>query len=183
MCLSTESHDNRVLDVSKHYFGCLNESKRQRFYDGLPEKSQRRILREAHRVAQLKAKLESQPKSKAGALLVDFKDAIKDWRAINGWSSADGKTTSELSSNLENSVDSEIKASMIFFKQSRPYSLPGVENKFPNQKISISKLLANEPDKNPLMAECDDDMIRYFHLPANNMIWVEVSSCGFLLRN
>lgn len=29
--------------------------------------------------------------------------------------------------------------------------------------------------KNPLMEPCEKDSIRYFHFPANNMLWVEVS--------
>jgi hypothetical protein len=36
-------------------------------------------------------------------------------------------------------------------------------------------LLCDEGEINPLMQPCGDDIIRYFHLPANNMIWVEVS--------
>lgn len=177
MCLSTEEHDNRVLDVSKHYFGCLRVSAREHFYNKLPEKSQRRICREARRIVQLRTKLERQPKTKSGALLKGFKESISDWRGVNGWVSIEENSTPRLPNDPESSANSEIEASMIFFKNSRPYDIPGVENTFPNQKIPIKKLLADEPDANPLMKSCDDNMIRYFHLPANNMIWVEVSMC------
>jgi hypothetical protein len=177
MCLSTKEHENQVLDVSKHYFGCLRDSERHHFYNRLPERSQRRIRREARRIAQLRTKLECQSESKAGVLLKGFKEAISDWRGVHRWTSVEGKSTFRLPNDLDNSADSEIKASMIFFKDSRPYDIPGVENTFPNQKIPIKKLLADEPDANPLMRPCDDSMIRYFHLPANNMIWVEVSLC------
>jgi hypothetical protein len=177
MCLSTEEHENRVLDVSRHYFGCLRVSARQHFYNRLPEKSQRRICRKARRIARLRTELECQPKTNAGALLKDFKESISDWRGVNGWVSVEKNGTPILPNDPDSSADSEIKASMIFFKNSRPYDIPGVDNKFPNQKISIKKLLADEPYANPLMQPCDDNMIRYFHLPANNMIWVEVSLC------
>jgi hypothetical protein len=183
MCLSTEEHDNRILDVSRHYFGCLRVSARQHFYNTLSEKSQRRVCREARRIAQLRTELECLPETKAGALLKGFKESISDWRGINGLASIGENTTTRLPNYPDSSADSEIKASMIFFKNSRPYDIPGVDNTFPNQKISVKKLLADEPDANPLMKPCDDNMIRYFHLPANNMIWVEVSSCSLSLRH
>jgi hypothetical protein len=31
-----------------------------------------------------------------------------------------------------------------------------------------------DKDKNPLMEKCEEDTIRYFHFPANCMLWVEV---------
>jgi len=182
MCLSTKEHNNRVLDVSKHYFGCLRESDRRRFYNELPEKEQIRIRRQARRIEQLRTKLECQPESKAGALLKIFKEAISDWRGVHGWSTVENENTSRLPNDLDNSADSEIRASIIFFKNSRPYDIPGIENTFPNQKITIKDLLADDPDANPLMKPCDENMIRYFHLPANNMIWVEVSSSE-IVRN
>jgi len=175
MCLSTEEHENRVLDVPLHYFGCLRVSARQHFYNRLPEKSQRRIRREARRIRRLRKELECQPETTAGALLKRFKENLSDWRGVNGWASIEEDSTPRLPDYLENSVDSEIKASMIFFKNSRPYDIPGLDNTFPNQKIPVKNLLADDLDANPLMQPCDDNMIRYFHLPANNMIWVEVS--------
>jgi hypothetical protein len=175
MCLSTESHDNRVLNVTRHYFGCLRDSERQHFYSQLPEKSQRRICREARRIKQLRATLEYQPETTAGSLLKDFKECMNNWRAVNGWMSREASGTPIFPNDPGDDAEGEIKAPMIFFKNSRPYDIPGVENSFPNQKIPIKILLADEPEVNPLMQPCDDNMVRYFHLPANNMIWVEVS--------
>jgi len=45
---------------------------------------------------------------------------------------------------------------------------------FPHQKISIRQLLYNKRET-PLTRIENDDQLRYFHLPANNMAWVEVS--------
>jgi hypothetical protein len=174
-CLSTDRHDKRVLDVTLHYFGCLKGSERQRFYDGLPEKSRRRIRREEQRINQVRSRLEFQPRTKAGAILKEFKECMNEWRSVNGRVSFDAKQKLIPPYDLDNGVDAEIKASIIFFKNSRPYDIPSVENTFPNQKIAIKDLLADEEDKNPLMQPVHDNMIRYFHLPANNMIWVEVS--------
>jgi hypothetical protein len=56
-----------------------------------------------------------------------------------------------------------------------PYDHPALEDKFPNQKVPLSLLLEDSPKENPLMWKCEEDMIRYFHIPANNMSWVEVS--------
>jgi hypothetical protein len=174
-CLSTDKHDKRVLDVTLHYFGCLKVSERQSFYDGLPEKSRRRIRREEQRIDQVRSRLEFQPGTKAGAILREFKESMNEWRSVNGRVSFDARQKLVPPYNLDDGVDAEIKAPIMFFKDSRPYDIPGIENTFPNQKIAIKELLADERDTNPLMQPCDDNTIRYFHLPANNMIWVEVS--------
>jgi hypothetical protein len=174
-CLSTDRHDKRVLDVTLHYFGCLKVSERQRFYDGLPEKSRRRIRREEQRIDQVRSRLEFQPRTNAGAILKEFKESMNEWRSVNGRVSFDARRKLIPPYGLDDGVDTEIKAPIIFFKDSRPYDIPGVENTFPNQKIAIKDLLADKEDKNPLMQPGDDNMIRYFHLPANNMVWVEVS--------
>jgi hypothetical protein len=100
---------------------------------------------------------------------------MKDWRGVNGWMSWEANGTVPLPNDHGVDAEDEINAPMIFFKNSRPYDIPGIENSFPNQKIPIKMLLAEEPDANPLMQPCEDNVVRYFHLPANNMIWVEVS--------
>jgi hypothetical protein len=174
MCLSTEAHNNRILDITRHYFGCLKVSARDQFFDTLPEKYQRRIRREVRRIDQLRARLECQPNTKAGAILNDFQESMDNWRGLHPWMPVEPIRTPRSTYNPDDSIDDEIKAPMIYFKDSRPYDIPGVENTFPNQKIPINKLLADDAIANPLMQPCDDNMIRYFHLPANNMIWVEV---------
>jgi hypothetical protein len=73
-----------------------------------------------------------------------------------------------------NDVGMEIEAKVLLFKKSQPYSDPNLEATFPNQSIPASKLLDIDNDGNPLFSKCPSDVIRYFHLPANNMIWVEV---------
>lgn len=49
---------------------------------------------------------------------------------------------------------------------------------FPNQSISMHDLMFGT--KNPLMPSriCPRDQIQHFHIPANNMKWIEVSGTG-----
>ncbi|RYP13191.1 hypothetical protein DL765_007018 [Monosporascus sp. GIB2] len=61
----------------------------------------------------------------------------------------------------------------MFFRDGRPITMPGVDGTFPSQKVSVQTLLTKDKDTNPLMWELGDDTIRYVHLPANNMAWVE----------
>lgn len=177
-CLSTNEHSNRVLDETQHYFACLKEGPRRSFFNGLPKESQRRIRREGLRIEQMRAgleyEMECQPMTKAGALLKGLKKSLREWHAIHGRTTPEAPRTPGLRHGHD-STDDEIMAPMIFFEDSRPYEIPGVDNKFPNQEISIKRLLADDRDANPLMQPCEENMIRYFHLPANNMIWVEVS--------
>jgi hypothetical protein len=51
---------------------------------------------------------------------------------------------------------------------------PLVHGKFPHQKISIQQLLYNK-ENTPLKRTLNKKQLRYFHLPANSMKWVEVS--------
>ena len=69
-----------------------------------------------------------------------------------------------------------MSAYAIFLRSGLPYNDENCSDKFPNQKISIEELLL-KPDEatNPLMRKCEENEIRYFHLPGNNMHWVEVT--------
>ena len=49
---------------------------------------------------------------------------------------------------------------------------PLVHGQFPHQKISIQQFLYNK-EGTPLKRSTRKDQLRYFHLPANNMKWVE----------
>ena len=53
---------------------------------------------------------------------------------------------------------------------------PLVHGSFPHQKISIQQFLYNK-EGTPLKRSSRKDQLRYFHLPANNMKWVEVWRC------
>jgi len=174
-CLSTERHDDHVLDVTLHYFGCLKAVEHESYFASLPQKSKRRIVEEKLRIRQLRTHFEARPKTETGVVLKKFKNSLSDWRKLNLRRDPGPERSQPLDVFPDGSVNHDIKASIIYFKNSRPFDMPGVDNTFPNQKISIHDLLCDEGEINPLMQPCGDDIIRYFHLPANNMIWVEVS--------
>jgi hypothetical protein len=50
---------------------------------------------------------------------------------------------------------------------------PLIHGKFPHQKISMQQLLYNKAGT-PLKRDAESKQLRYFHLPANSMKWVEV---------
>lgn len=180
-CLSTQRHDDRVLDVTLHYFGCLKASEHETYFASLPPKSQRRIVEEKARIQRLRSHFDARPKTETGVLLKKFKGTLSDWRKLNLRREPEPETSQILDVLPDPSVDGDIKASMIYFKDSRPFDVPGVDNTFPDQNIPVKELLCDDEESNPLMQSCEEGMFRYFHLPANNMIWVEVSSGGFAL--
>ena len=180
-CLSTQRHDDRVLDVVLHYFGCLEASEHETYFASLPPKSQRRIVEEKARIQRLRSHFDARPKTETGVLLKKFKGTLSDWRKLNLRREPEPETSQILDVLPDPSVDGDIKASMIYFKDSRPFDVPGVDNTFPDQNIPVKELLCDDEESNPLMQSCEEGIFRYFHLPANNMIWVEVSSGGFAL--
>lgn len=179
-CLSKTPHNDRVLDVTLHYFGCLKDSEKPAYFAGLPPKSKKRIQQEKRRIARQRAHYETQstsetgePISEAGATLKKFKESLQEyWKQHARCDPFEGQPR-PVDVVPDHGVDAEVKAAMIYFKDGRPYTVPGINNEFPNQKIPVKNLLAEE-EGNPLMKSYPENMIRYFHLPANNMIWVEV---------
>lgn len=183
-CLSDKPHDNRVSDPTIHFNGCLKVSRRRKFYENLPVESQRRILRENDRIVDLRRRLEtSQCDTTAAARLRSFKSAMTQWclatnKPTAPYSSAPGfdyRRPSGLSAYMgpEDQVNSYIKAPVMYFKEGQPIDVPGLSNHFPNQKVTVSDLLTPDEATNLLMQPCDDNVVRYFHLPANNMAWIE----------
>lgn len=62
---------------------------------------------------------------------------------------------------------------MMFEDGKRGIDDPRCYGNFPHQKISIRQLLYNK-EETPLSRSGNKKNLRYFHLPANNMTWVEV---------
>lgn len=73
------------------------------------------------------------------------------------------------------SVYKGVNAGVVHFQNGLPYSHPKAAGTFPNQTVPVAELLPPEAGKSLLMEPCKDGMIRWFHLPANNMAWVEAS--------
>ncbi|KAI8959193.1 hypothetical protein F5Y11DRAFT_14258 [Daldinia sp. FL1419] len=71
--------------------------------------------------------------------------------------------------------EKDVKVPIIQFKGGQPHSVehPEVWNKFPNQKTTIDNLLNGEGDLLRQDNSLSKRSIRYFHIPSNNMDWVE----------
>ena len=182
-CLS-DKPGHHVSDPTVHFQGCLRGSKRRQFYESLPVEAQRRILRENERVTDLRRRLETaQCDTTAAAQLRGFKSAMAQWclatnRPATAYAPGPGfesRRPSGLSGYFgdEDQVNSHIKAPVMYFRDGQPIDVPSVPNHFPNQKVAMNQLLSHDEATNLVMQPCDDNVIRYFHLPANNMAWVE----------
>jgi hypothetical protein len=183
-CLSAREHVDHVRDAILHYAGCLKEKERGPYYDKLPEHKKKRIRLETERVRNLRALIEEQEKDKPDGITQNFKQSLQMWRNEKrkkkkhmkfGASSTDGPKPTVERPCKENGFNMDAYA--IFYNNSEPANDEHCLDKFPNQKISIQKLLYPTPEEeehNPLMRECRKDEIRYIHLPGNNMEWVEV---------
>ncbi len=181
-CLSDRPHDRRVSDVALHFSGCLPVNRRKQFFHDLPPEGQQRIARQNSRIAALRERLERSAAAPGGgepsaavARLGAFKAALREWRVAVGRPapSAPAPSASPWPDDGDGEVDADVKASVICFRDGEPFDVPGVPGTFPSQSLTVRQLLAADPAHNPLMQPCPDGVVRYFHLPANNMVWVE----------
>ena len=169
-CLSSFEHGNDVRDVVLHYFGCLRESEREAYFNTLLPHKQHRIEQERARIRDQRALFEAEDRTK---------DLVRKFKNSLGHFFPRRRGTPESSTNsVKLSKDNawEMNAYALFFRNSERYSDPNCTDRFPNQKVPVKDLLYNEDkNTNPLMRDCEENEIRYFHLPGNNMEWVEVS--------
>ena len=167
-CLSSVEHGRDVRDVVLHYFGCLRENERAIFFDSLPSHKKQRNKDEERRIGEQRAVFEAGEETKY--LVKRFRTSLGHYvkRALPSHSSA-----GLLRPCQENGYG--LNAYAVFFKNSERFSDKSCSDQFPNQKIPVRDLLYNkQKETNPLMRDCGDDEIRYFHLPGNNMEWIEV---------
>ena len=71
-----------------------------------------------------------------------------------------------------------LQAGAVYFKGGEPYTHPKLPGRFPDQTTPVVDLLARDSDRSVLMEQCEEGMLRWFHIPANNMAWVEVQCYG-----
>lgn len=174
---------------AKHYFGCLRVEDRSEYFETLEPKQQDRLRTEIRRFARMRRFFEEQDTDKTARILVtDLETSLKEWRSLQHFPNKPVVMEPDIAPAaevVEQDVkdlhllpenDPDLKANLIFYKGSRSYSHPQFHDTFPHQKISLKSLLFEKDKKtNPLMMDCEKDMIRYIHLPANNMSWVEES--------
>ncbi|KAK4164695.1 magnesium transport protein cora [Cladorrhinum sp. PSN259] len=175
-CLSDRPHDGRVSDPALHINGCLRASKRARFYNSLPSDAQERIARITQKIADLRHRLETTDQdSKAASALGRFKESLAQWRIATGRSQEFPTRPYPEASPAHHSDDflNYIKAPVMYFRDGVAFDPQSSSDTSSNQKATVADLLSDDASRNPIMRPCPDGVIRYFHLPANNMIWVE----------
>lgn len=171
-----------------HYFGCLRFEGRKTFFDALEETDKLRvaIVEEESRISRLRAVFEREgPTTPNGKLLSSFKIAQSHWYPLPSRRAHPPPPTAAAPENGSPNATKEpevelldfddLNANVIYFKDNKPYDHPEFDGTFPNQKMPLSRLLKEDKDQNPLMWDCPENMFRYFHIPSNNMEWVEVS--------
>jgi len=183
-CRSGLHHDTSVEGGLLHYLGCLPFRDRNHFFDGLQadqEKLKNSILEEEARIYRLRETFEGDETTRDGKLLSTFKTALAtkfkaQGRQQHALPPPRSTTTSTVSPISKIGDLDDLNANVIYFKNHEPYDHPDFKSSgtFPNQKIPLSLLLKRDQKKNPLMWKCEENMIRYFHVPANNMAWIEV---------
>lgn len=183
------THGNSIEDGLLHFSGCMKFSERDAFLQTLPitSKLKLRIAEEQVRIAKLRNVLEAEGlRTDTGKLLRSFKATLsqrlprrRSYTHLN-LPERDPAAHASLKSLEDEVMLDDLKANVMYFKKKsdqnhpEPYDHPDLGDKFPNQKVPLS-LLLEDNSKNPLMWKCEENMIRYFHIPANNMSWVEVS--------
>lgn len=187
-CLSDKPHGNRVSDPAVHFNGCLPAAKQRRFYESLAPESQQRIARVNGKILDLRHRLETTHyDSTAGSRLREFNRAMAQWCAATGRPHASSTTSAKFASTssraqspgtpafraAEDPIDDHIKAPIICFKDGQPCDVVGLPKTFPHQKVTVADLLSEDASRNPIMQPAEDGVVRYFHLPANNMAWIE----------
>ncbi|KAG9240812.1 hypothetical protein BJ878DRAFT_524053 [Calycina marina] len=182
-CRSGLHHDTSVEGGLLHYLGCLEFQEREDFFNSLPEgeeKLKNQISDEQSRILRLRDAFEADGDTTGyGRLLGSFKTALAARFKAQGKKQyiSPPPRTAEQSNPLSTSSKigdlDDLNANIIYFKDHEPYSHPDFPGVFPNQKVPLSLLLRKDENANPLMWKCEENMIRYFHIPANNMAWVE----------
>jgi hypothetical protein len=180
--------DNKFLPPERQPTKSQEKDLRERyqrkpFFDSLPEHKQNRIKDEEERIMYLRLSFAHHADQKG--LVKRFETSLDEWRSVRGRTEAvrlQGCLPEEKLPSKKNAFG--LSAYMMLFEDNRDDKAGGYtgvrdeafpEN-FPNQKIPLKDLLYKKtPDSNPLVRPCKDGMLRYFHLPGNNMEWIEVN--------
>jgi hypothetical protein len=123
---------------------------------------------------------------KKGRQVRAFKNEERVLKAIQGWPVEEEKPKAQVPVEPvptdptagKQKLKYGLKACIMHFRKGHgghTHHHPKVDGNFPNQKIPIEELLSDTLD-NPLKEHCKEEMYRYFHLPTNNMAWIEVTT-------
>jgi hypothetical protein len=177
-CLSSWPHDNDVRDVVPHYYGCLGRDQ-EHFFSSLPPHKQDLVRKYRHDIGQARRNFENDPDGQV--LVSQFQALLAAWRTARRWRpqsplASEGGGVGTSSRLRRDTRGHGYNVNSQWFRNSLPHTHPLFDDKFPDQTVPLDDLLYNlNPKENPLMEPCPENMIRYFHFPANNMSWLEVS--------
>jgi hypothetical protein len=186
-CLSPIERESNIRNPTLHFFGCLRESDRHSYFHSLPREFQTRIESELYRIENCRSLFGSQDETKH--LIRRLRMNLNLWlrRAIEEHPVKSSKFGQNATSTDEKSflATLDINSNVVYFKDSEPYTDRGglFQGEFPNQIIPVNNILLPDSRSNPLLWECEPDMIRYFQIPANNMSWVEVRTSISSIRS
>lgn len=187
-CLNVENHELDIADHVTHYFGCIEICKREEFFLSLDASTQESISTELRRVDYLRRTLEDSGATEESSLVEDqtrihkkwtaeHKDNIEKIRGIRNRREGPLYEPYKHRALDEYNADKDLKAYMICFEKGKGVSVDNemCQGSFPNQKLPVHDLL-REPES-PLRrsdSSPGESRVRYFHLPSNNMKWVQV---------
>ncbi|KAM7205840.1 hypothetical protein V8F33_000670 [Rhypophila sp. PSN 637] len=188
-----DPHDHLI-----HYTKCLEFWERSEYLwsASISTELRRRIESELRRIQFLRKTIEADEDDKflVGRVVYShevwkkdtiFKnniESVRKWRKdqhkINGRSEPGFAMGDQHEKGTEYDPDIDFNAYTISYHDSEPvdsFEDERFQGSFPNQKINMVELLrkTNENFKNPLTVAGQGQNINYFHLPANNMKWVE----------
>ncbi|CAG8975127.1 hypothetical protein HYALB_00004426 [Hymenoscyphus albidus] len=197
-------------DLNSHFFGCLKQSEREGFLNRLPANSRARVRNEELRITRLRSIAERRQDIEEGFLFRRHKQAIRRWRNWTGLKPRERSVenlpnghSSEIEIKGDDELEDDLKppkpvkpvvgfdvldealdvsVNVMFFKDSAPQTISEfLPEEFPDKKIPLNRLLYDEDSRrNPLLQKCPEDTVRYFHVPANDMKWVEeLISCYY----
>jgi hypothetical protein len=181
---ATKTKIYRIEDQMLHVFGCLTYSQRDAFLNSLPDTHvlKLRVTEEQERIAKLRTLFETQGlRTDAGKVLRRFRSILSQRlpRRRRSYSHLNISTTASNSENVRTAgifadevLSNDLTANVIYFKRkeehmhAEPYDHPKISGEFPEQKIPLGLLLGKDTS-NPLTWKCEENMIRYFHIPSN----------------
>ncbi|KAF9766152.1 hypothetical protein IL306_001468 [Fusarium sp. DS 682] len=186
-CLSAEFHSD-IRDHLVHYFGCLEFCDRKEYFKSLDEDKQDQVKRELRRIQYLRQVLGKSEGEKR--LVGEYENSLRKWKEAIGsleqvkeWREGNGKPQGVQpfdpngdggggrSEILDYSPDMDVNARVILFKDSEGFNgeESGLKGSFPNQKIQLETLLTQTTSNFLHKDNAKEEMVRYFHFPANNM--------------
>ncbi|KAI0183039.1 hypothetical protein EV127DRAFT_353590 [Xylaria flabelliformis] len=193
-CLSAEPHESSITNPLIHFLGCIEICERESFLKKTDDvvwdtrsRWRSNIEREMRRIALLRHALSKDDDDKQLVKEVEesrelwrnsdeykgYIDEVRKWRG-DGRNSIIGPEFIHAEEDYMPEKDTSVP--IIQFEDCQEFSKTRddrISGKFPNQKTTIRTLLDKaKPTDNLLYKDhdFDDDRIKYFHIPSNNMI-------------